>query len=92
MTGRPALYFDLDRAMHIEGMPDPDGRELLQSLQDDAERRGPRYAHEWKPHDVLVWDNASVQHRAIGDFEVGEPRRFWRYMVAGPRPTAYVHR
>jgi alpha-ketoglutarate-dependent taurine dioxygenase len=90
VTGRPALYFDLDRATHVEGMPVDEGRELLQWLQDHAEQRGPRYAHEWKPHDVLVWDNASVQHRAIGDFEVGEPRRFWRYMVAGPRPTAYV--
>jgi len=90
VTCRPALYFDLDRAMHIDGMAEPDGRALLQSLQDHAEQRGPRYAHEWHPHDVLVWDNASVQHRAIGDFEVGEPRRFWRYMVAGPRPTAYV--
>jgi alpha-ketoglutarate-dependent taurine dioxygenase len=89
-TGRPALYFDLDRATHISGLPDDEGRALLQSLQDHAERRGPRYAHTWRANDVLVWDNASVQHRAIGDFEVGEPRRFWRYMVAGPRPAPYT--
>ena len=38
--------------------------------------------------DVLIWDNASVQHRASGDFAVGEPRRFWRYMVEGPVPVA----
>ena len=88
-TGRPALYFDLDRARHIDGMPPAEGRALLQSLQDHAEARAPRYAHEWQQHDVLVWDNASVQHRASSDFEVGEPRRFWRYMVSGPRPAAY---
>jgi len=41
----------------------------------------------WRPHDVLMSDNATVQHKAGGDFPVGEPRRFWRYMVEGPRPV-----
>ncbi len=88
-SGEPALYFDLDRATHIDGLPEDEGRALLQSLQDHAEANAPRYAHAWEPHDVLLWDNARVQHRATSDFEVGEPRRFWRYMVEGPRPTAY---
>jgi taurine dioxygenase len=88
VTREPALYLDLDRATHIDGMPEADGRALLQSLQDDAEARAPRYAHAWKPHDVLVWDNASVQHRANSDFPVGEPRRFWRFMIEGPTPVA----
>jgi alpha-ketoglutarate-dependent taurine dioxygenase len=90
VTGQPALYFDLDRATHIEGLSDDEGRALLQSLQDHAEQNAPWYAHEWHPHDVLIWDNASVQHRASGDFEVGEPRRFWRYMVTGARPEAFA--
>jgi len=86
VTRTPALYFDLDRARQIEGMPVQEGRMLLQSLQDHAEQHAPRYAHAWRPHDVLIWDNASVQHKAGGDFAVGEPRNFWRYMVTGPRP------
>jgi taurine dioxygenase len=90
ISREPALYFDLDRATHIEGIPDDEGRALLQSLQDHAEQNAPWYAHEWHPHDVLIWDNASVQHRASGDFEVGEPRRFWRYMVTGARPEAFA--
>jgi alpha-ketoglutarate-dependent taurine dioxygenase len=84
----PALYLDLDRAVRIEGMPDPEGRDLLQSLQDHAERNAPAYAHRWRPHDVVMWDNASVQHKASGDFALGEPRRFWRYSIAGGRPIA----
>jgi alpha-ketoglutarate-dependent taurine dioxygenase len=87
-TGRPALYFDLDRATHIEGMDVDEGRALLQRLQDHAEANAPIYAHEWHDHDVLIWDNASVQHRASSDFPVGEPRRFWRYMIEGPVPVA----
>ena len=88
VTSTPALYFDLDRATHIEGMAVDEGRFLLQSLQDHAEANATQYAHSWQPHDVLVWDNASVQHKASGDFPLGEPRRFWRYMIEGPIPIS----
>jgi alpha-ketoglutarate-dependent taurine dioxygenase len=90
VRGTAALYFDLDRACHIDGMDVDEGRRLLQRLQDEAEATAPRYCHAWQPHDVLIWDNASVQHRASGDFEVGEPRRFWRLMVEGPVPAAFT--
>ena len=53
----------------------------------DAEANAPSCQHGWCDHDVLVWDNASVQHKAGGNFAVGEPRRFWRYMIAGDRPS-----
>jgi alpha-ketoglutarate-dependent taurine dioxygenase len=87
VTRTPALYFDLDRATHVAELPTDEGRALLQRLQDHAEAHGPRHGHQWHPHDVVVWDNASVQHRASGDFEVGQPRRFWRYLVEGPVPV-----
>jgi alpha-ketoglutarate-dependent taurine dioxygenase len=88
VTGQDALYFDLDRATHVVGLPDDEGRRLLQSLQDHAESNAPRYEHAWQDHDVLIWDNASVQHKASGDFAIGEPRRFWRYMIEGDEPVA----
>jgi taurine dioxygenase len=91
VNGRPALYLDLDRATNVEEMPEAEGRALLQSLQDHAERLAPRYAHSWDRHDVLAWDNASVQHRASSDFPVGEPRRFWRFMIEGAAPVAAQH-
>ena len=85
-TGTTSLFLDLDRAKLIEGMAVDEGRELLQSLQDHAEAKAPYVAHDWEEHDVLVWDNASVQHKAAGNFKIGESRRFWRYMVEGERP------
>lgn len=87
VTGRRSLYIDLDRALHVEGMAIEEGRALLRSLQSHAEERAPRYGHQWRPHDVLVWDNVSVQHKASGDFPVGEPRRFYRFMIAGGKPV-----
>ncbi len=87
VTARRAIYIDLDRATHIEALPIDEGRALLRYLQNHAEQHAPRYAHRWQPHDVLAWDNASVQHKASGDFPLGEPRRFYRFMIAGPKPV-----
>ena len=86
LAGTRSLFLDLDRATHIENMPISEGRALIQRLQDHSETNAPRCQHDWRAHDVLVWDNASVQHKAGGNFPVGEPRRFWRYMVAAERP------
>jgi alpha-ketoglutarate-dependent taurine dioxygenase len=90
VTGAPALYLDLDRATFVDGLDVAEGQALLRSLQDHAEETAPTYAHAWRDHDVVVWDNAAVQHRAGGDFRVGEPRRFWRYMVGEATPQAYA--
>jgi len=86
VVGTRSLFLDLDRAKHVENMPVAEGRALLQMLQDQAEANAPRCQHDWRDHDVLVWDNASVQHKAGGNFVLGEPRRFWRYMIRGGRP------
>lgn len=86
VAGTRSLFLDLDRAKHVQGMPVDEGRALLQRLQDHAEASAPACRHDWRDRDVLVWDNASVQHKAGGDFALGEPRRFWRYMIEGERP------
>jgi alpha-ketoglutarate-dependent taurine dioxygenase len=87
IAGTQSLYFDLDRASHVDGVSIDEGRALLWSLQEHAEANAPRYAHDWVLGDILIWDNASVQHKASGDFPVGEPRRFWRHMVVGSAPV-----
>ena len=87
LAGTRALFLDLDRAKHVVELSVGEGRALLQSLQDHAEANAPGCEHAWRDHDVLVWDNASVQHKARGDFAKGEQRRFWRYMIEGERPV-----
>ena len=85
-AGTEAIFIDLDRATHISQLPVQEGRQLLQRLQDLAEANAPKCEHHWQPNDILIWDNASVQHKAGGDFALGEERRFWRHMIAGPKP------
>jgi len=87
ITERRALFLDLDRARHIVGMSQTAGRQLLQSLQNHAETHALRCHHDWQLGDILVWDNASVQHKASGNFKLGEERRFWRHMISGPQPA-----
>ena len=86
VAGTRALFMDLDRATHIEGLAAEKGRDMLQALQDFAEAHAPKAQHDWQDADVLIWDNASVQHKAEGNFPLGEPRRFWRHLIAGPAP------
>jgi len=85
-TGIPGLFFDLDRATEVIGLRAQEGRDLLASLQHHAEAHGFRHQHRWQANDVLIWDNMRLQHRACGDFPLGEARRFWRHLIAGPRP------
>jgi len=87
VAGSKALFIDLDRAKQIVELDTLKGRSLLQELQDHAEANALKGQHDWHECDVLVWDNASVQHKAEGNFKVGEQRRFWRHMVAGPCPA-----
>ena len=81
VTGEAALYFDLDRATHVDGMASRRGTGAPAVPAGARRAHAPRYAHRWRAHDVLIWDNASVQHKASGDFPLGEPRRFWRFMI-----------
>lgn len=87
VAGTEALFMDLDRATHVDGMPEAEGRALLEQLQDFAEANAAMTRHDWREADVLIWDNASVQHKAEGNFRLGEPRRFWRHLIAGPVPA-----
>eukprot|EP01043_Picozoa_sp_COSAG02_P029390 COSAG02_NODE_1828_length_10742_cov_3.513013_7_plen_266_part_00 len=82
-TGVPCLYWDLDRATgEVDGLERSEGQNLLQGLQDELEAGlAPSYAHRWHEHDVLVWDNTSVQHAACGDFKEGEQRTMWRCLI-----------
>ena len=45
------------------------------------------YRHQWRPGDVLMWDNCLVQHRAIQDYELPRRRLMHRTTMGGTVPA-----
>jgi taurine dioxygenase len=64
VTGAPALYLNelcLDR---VAGVPPATGKALLDRLYAHVLRPEFGYEHDWRPGDLVVWDNPSLLHRA----------------------------
>jgi alpha-ketoglutarate-dependent 2,4-dichlorophenoxyacetate dioxygenase len=62
-TGRLSLYL-ASHAGAIEGWPVPEARALLGDLTEHATQRQFVYAHVWRQHDLVMWDNRVTMHRA----------------------------
>lgn len=61
-NGRRSLYL-ASHAGRILGMPDPEGRALIDELCAWATRRQFVYTHRWRVHDLVMWDNRCTMHR-----------------------------
>ena len=62
-TGRLSLYL-ASHAGAIEDWPVPEARALLGDLTEHATQRQFVYAHVWRQHDLVIWDNRVTMHRA----------------------------
>jgi alpha-ketoglutarate-dependent 2,4-dichlorophenoxyacetate dioxygenase len=62
-SGRLSLYLS-SHAGGIEGWPVPEARAFLRDLTEHATQRQFVYAHAWRPHDLVMWDNRATMHRA----------------------------
>lgn len=62
-TGRRCLYLG-DHAESIVGLPYDEGRALIDELNALAIHPDLSYEHRWQPHELLLWDNRCVLHRA----------------------------
>jgi alpha-ketoglutarate-dependent 2,4-dichlorophenoxyacetate dioxygenase len=62
-SGRLSLYLS-SHAGEIEGWPVPEARAFLRDLNEHATQRRFVYAHIWRPHDIVMWDNRATMHRA----------------------------
>ncbi len=82
-TGHKALYAVSGSSFGIEGLPDDEGRALLDELA--AHATADRFCHtyEYQVHDLVVWDNVQMLHSApVTDLR--EPRTLWRITVKEP--------
>ena len=61
-TGRKALYL-ASHAVNILGFSKEESNKLLNELMEFATQRQFVYAHRWRVHDLVMWDNRCTMHR-----------------------------
>ena len=85
-TGRKALYVNRLMTRRIEGLPEAESEELLNTLFDHQERCEFIYEHVWRAGDLLMWDNRCTLH-ARTDFSPHERRLLRRVTILGEKPV-----
>jgi taurine dioxygenase len=86
VTKRKALYVNRFFTMRIDGLPDDEGRAILDYLFRHSTREEFQVRFRWEPHSVAFWDNRSVQHMAIWDY-FPQTRSGRRVTIKGDRPV-----
>ena len=85
-TGRTCLYLG-DHAESIVGMPYDEGRALIEELNALAVHADLTYEHRWQPHELIVWDNRCLMHRATEYDPATQARVVRRCTVLGEEPV-----
>ncbi|MBI3515334.1 MAG: TauD/TfdA family dioxygenase [Proteobacteria bacterium] len=86
ITGRKGLYLGGATCVQPLGLSDDEGRALIEDLYDRATRPEHTYAHQWRPHDLVFWDNRFVMHSATEYDRARYRRLIHRTSVRGEKP------
>jgi len=82
-TSKPCLFVNEGYVTEIIGLPRPESDALLDQLFRHCLRDEFIYRHNWRVGDLLLWDNCSTQHCAVGDYDPGMRRRMDRTTLTG---------
>ena len=85
VTARKSLFLS-SHAGAIVGWTIPEARMFLRDLTEHATQREFVYSHDWKLHDLVIWDNRTTVHRARR-FDRNEVRDVRRTTLAGDVAT-----
>lgn len=72
----------------VEGMGEAEGRALIDRLATFADQPQFVYSHVWQPHDLILWDNLAVLHRATPFASADEPPAHGAHHHRGRRADA----
>lgn len=86
-TGREALYVCPGMTIGIVGLPEDEGKAVLEELFAWCVRPEFVYRHEWRLGDALLWDNACTMHRR-DPFDPAEDRMMHRTTILPPPDRA----
>ena len=83
VTKRKGLFLNEAHTSRIAGVSDEESAALLSQLYRHIVKPEFVYTHSWRPGDLLMWDNASVQHKATFDYDLPLRRVMHRTTVRG---------
>lgn len=86
-SGRKSIYINPIRIEGIVGMPEAAALALLADLLEHATQSKYQYRHQWRPGDLVMWDNRSLLHKANGDYDMNQLRYLYRIMLRGDVPV-----
>jgi taurine dioxygenase len=84
---RKAIYINPIRTEGIVGMAEEAALALLAELLDHSTQPQYQYRHQWRPGDLVMWDNRSLLHKANGDYDMSQTRYLYRVMLQGDTPV-----
>lgn len=84
VTGKKALFVNGNSTTHIVGLSERESESLLRLLIDHVRDPVFQVRFQWDLHSVAFWDNRSVQHYAVPDYN--ERRIMNRVTLVGDRP------
>ena len=84
--GRPALFLSPLYADSLVGLSPSRSISLLASLERYLDEPRFQIRWQWEQHDLVIWDEASTNHRALGD-HYPRHRRMQRCSVEASAPS-----
>jgi taurine dioxygenase len=86
VTKRKGLFINEAHTSHVVGLSVEESEKLLSQLYQHITKPEFIYTHEWQAGDLLLWDNAAVQHKATFDYDLPLRRLMYRTTVRGTAP------
>jgi alpha-ketoglutarate-dependent taurine dioxygenase len=83
-TGAQVLYVCEQMTKEIVELPTAESEALLEELFSHLYAAAARWNHEWRTHDLIVWDNIAMQHARPNVENLGPARTLRK--VASPIP------
>jgi taurine dioxygenase len=81
VSKRKCLYVTEGYTVKILGLPEDESRDLLAELVGHCTKPEFRYVHNWRRHDLVMWDDCATQHKATFDYPPTLRRRMHRTTV-----------
>jgi taurine dioxygenase len=87
-AGEKVLHVSPWMAVGIEGREDPEGDLLLEAVSQEIWAKVQPYFHQWKPTDMVIWDNWRMLHSVSGH-DPKYPRQMHRTTIEGDYGLGY---